>query len=64
MYGPDQVVTMARIQTQHLSYSLTGFGIGLTKGLAEVGTRWHPLFTRFCAALMALLGMLLMVYVE
>ena len=64
MHGPDHMVTMARIQTQHLSYSLTGFGIGLTKGLAEVRTGWQPLFTRFCAALMALLGMLLMVYVE
>jgi hypothetical protein len=30
--GPDHMVTMARIQTRHLSYSLTGFDIGLTKG--------------------------------
>jgi predicted secreted protein len=64
MHGPNHLVTMARIQTQHLSYSLTGFGIGLTKGLAEVGTRWQPLFTRFCAALMTLLGILLLIYVE
>jgi hypothetical protein len=47
MRGPDHMVTMARIQTQHLSYSLTGLGIGVTKGLAEVRTRWQPVFTRY-----------------
>jgi hypothetical protein len=58
------MTTMARIQTQHLSYSLTGLGIGVTKGLAEVRTRWQPLFSKLCAALMVLLGVLLMFYVE
>jgi uncharacterized membrane protein len=64
MHGPDHMVTTARIQTQHRSYSLTGLGVGVTKGLAEVRTRWQPLFTKLCAALMALLGILLMGYVE
>jgi copper resistance protein D len=64
MHGPDHMTTMARIQTQHLSYSLTGLGIGVTKGLAEVRSRWQPLFTKLCAALMVLLGVLLMFYVE
>jgi putative copper resistance protein D len=64
MHGPNHLVTMARIQTQHLSYSLTGLGIGVTKGLAEVRTRWQPRFTELCAALMVLLGLLLMIYVE
>jgi hypothetical protein len=64
MHGPDHMVAMARIQTQHLSYSVTGLGIGVTKGLAEVRTTWQPLFTKLCAALMVLLGILLMGYVE
>jgi hypothetical protein len=38
--------------------------VGVTKGLAEVRTRWQPLFTKLCAALMALLGILLMGYVQ
>jgi putative copper resistance protein D len=64
MHEPDHMVTMARIHMQHLSYSLTGLGIGVTKGLAEVRTRRQPLFTKLCAALMVLLGILLMGYVE
>jgi copper resistance protein D len=64
MNGPDHMVTMARIQMQHLSYSITGLGIGVSKGLAEVRTSWQPLLTKLCAALLILLGFLLMGYVE
>jgi copper resistance protein D len=64
MHGPDHMATMARIQTQHLSYSATGFGIGVTKGLSEVHTRWRRVFTGLCSALMVVLGVLLMFYVE
>jgi copper resistance protein D len=64
MHGPDHMATMARIQTQHLSYSATGFGIGVTKGLSEIHTRWRRVFTGLCSALMVVLGVLLMFYVE
>jgi putative copper resistance protein D len=64
MHGPDHMATMARIQAQHLSYSAAGFGIGITKGLAEIRSRWRPVFTGICAVLMVGLGVLLMCYTE
>jgi len=64
MVGPDHMATMARIQTQHFSYSATGFGIGVTKGLSGIHTRWQRAFTVLCSALMVILGILLMLYVE
>jgi len=64
MHGPNHMVTMERIQLQHFSYSGTGFGIGLSKGLAEVHNRWQPVFARVYPALMVALGVLLMLYVE
>jgi len=54
---------MARIHAEHLSYAATGFGIGLTKGLAEVRTRWI-LFAKLWPTLMIVLGVLLMFYTE
>jgi copper resistance protein D len=64
MHGPDHMATMARIQMQHFSYSGAGVGIGLSKGLAEVRNRWQSLFAKAYPALMILLGILLMTYVE
>jgi len=64
MRGPNHMAIMARIQAEHLSYAATGFGIGLTKGLAEVDTRWQTLFAKLWPTLMIVLGVLLMFYVE
>jgi hypothetical protein len=64
MHGADHMATMERIQMQHFSYSGTGFGIGLAKGLSEVQSRWRSVFARLYPALMIVLGVLLMVYVE
>jgi hypothetical protein len=64
MRGGNHMAIMARIQAQHLSYAAAGFGIGLTKGLAEVGTRWRSLFAKLWPALMIVLGVLLMFYTE
>jgi hypothetical protein len=64
MHGPDHMATMERIQWQHFSYSGAGLGIGLTKGLAEVHNRWQSMFARLYPALMIVLGVLLMLYVE
>jgi copper resistance protein D len=64
MRGPNHMAIMARIQAEHLSYAATGFGIGLTKGLAEVDTRWQTVFAKAWPTLMIVLGVLLMFYTE
>lgn len=64
MHGPNHMAVMARIQTEHLSYAVTGSGIGLAKGLAEFGTSWQMVFARLWPTLMVVLGVLLMCYVE
>jgi putative copper resistance protein D len=64
MHGPNHMEVMARIQSEHLSYSLTGMGVGLTKGLSEVETRWQGVFARAWPLLMMALGILLMFYRE
>jgi putative copper resistance protein D len=64
MHGENHMAIMARIQAEHLSYAATGFGIGLTKGLAEVSTRWRAVFAKLWPTLMIALGVLLMFYTE
>ena len=64
MHGPNHMAVMARIQTEHLSYALTGFSIGLVKGLAEVPTRLQRVFAKLWPLLMVALGVLLMCYAE
>jgi putative copper resistance protein D len=64
MHGPDHMEVMARIQSEHLSYVLAGLAIGLTKGLAEVQTRWERVFAKLFPLLMIALGALLMLYRE
>ena len=64
MQGPDHEAVMARIQSEHLSYSLAGIGIGLTKGLSDVDTPWQGIFRRAWPLLMMVLGVLLMFYRE
>jgi hypothetical protein len=64
MHGPDHMALMERIQSQHLSYSLTGFGIGISKGLSEIRSRWQNIFSKVWPALMIVLGVLLMFYAE
>ena len=64
MHGPDHMALMERIQSQHLSYSVTGFGIGISKGLAEIRGRWQTVFSKTWPVLMIVLGVLLMFYTE
>jgi copper resistance protein D len=64
MHGPHHLASIQRIQTQHFSFSIVGFGIGLSKGLAETKFRWRPFFERLFPALLIALGALLLVYVE
>jgi copper resistance protein D len=64
MRGPAHMAVMARIQAEHLGYSVTGMCIGFAKGLAEIASRWQIVFARIWPILMVVLGVLLMRYVE
>jgi copper resistance protein D len=64
MTGPNHMELMHRIQSQHMSFSVTGLGIALSKGLAETPFAWRPFFERLFPTLLIVLGALLMVYVE
>ena len=64
MVGEHHMETMARIQSQHMSYTLSGFGIGLTKGLSTVSSRSALIFGRVWPLLMIALGVLLTFYRE
>jgi copper resistance protein D len=64
MHGAHHMETMARIQSEHHSYTAAGFGIGLTKGLSEIKTTWQPIFEKLWPSIMIVLGVMLMFYVE
>jgi hypothetical protein len=64
MHGPNHMELMERIQSEHLSFAVTGFGIALSKGLAETPIAWRPFFQRLFPVLLVVLGALLLVYVE
>lgn len=64
MHGAGHMERMARIQTEHHSYTAAGFGIGLTKGLSEIKTNWQPVFNKLWPSIMIVLGLMLMFYVE
>src|SRR5262249_26009363 len=67
MGGGDHLAHMAilqRIQSEHLGFSLTGFVAGITKGIAEVPSRWQTFFARLWPTSLVVLGVLLLLYVE
>ena len=64
MHGPNHMELMRRIQSQHFSFAVAGFGIGLSKGLAETKSAWRSFFERLFPALLMVLGALLLVYSE
>jgi putative copper resistance protein D len=64
MSDPNHVELMHRIQSEHVSFAVTGFGIALSKGLAETSFDWRPFFQRLFPTLLIVLGALLLVYVE
>jgi hypothetical protein len=64
MHGADHLERMARIQREHLSYSLAGIGVALTRSLSEIETQWRKVFTKTWPVLMTVLGILLMLYRE
>jgi hypothetical protein len=64
MHGPDHLERMALIQSEHLSYSLAGIGLAVTRSLSEIETHWRRVFTKTWPVLMIVLGILLMLYRE
>lgn len=64
VHGGDHMKILARIQHQHLSYASLGFGIGLSKGIAQTRTPWQKAFSVLWPLLMIVLGALLMIYTE
>jgi hypothetical protein len=64
MTAPHAMDAMENIETQHRWFAATGFGIAIAKGLAEIPQKWQGIFKRAWPALLAALGILLMVYTE
>jgi putative copper resistance protein D len=64
MHGAHHMEIMERVQSEHISYSIAGFSIGLSKGLSETHSSWQAFFQRLWPALLMVLGALLMMYVE
>jgi putative copper resistance protein D len=64
LVGPHHMETMARIQSQHLSYTACGLGIGVAKGLSELARDRAGIFTKTWPLLLVILGTLLMFYRE
>lgn len=67
MHAPDAMESMHHIQKQHLWFSLTGFGVVLTNGVAGLTTtpqKWQHFFKRAWPALLIILGVLLTLYTE
>ena len=64
MHGANHMEIMQRIQSEHFSFAISGFGIALSKGLSETRFAWKAFFAQLFPALLMVLGALLMVYVE
>jgi putative copper resistance protein D len=64
MHGPNHMERMARIQSEHLSYSVAGIGVALTRSLSEIQTHWQKVFGKIWPVLMMVLGILLTFYRE
>jgi copper resistance protein D len=64
MVGDHHMETMALIQSEHLSYTVTGLGIGVSKGLSEMKSRSLAIFGKVWPILMVILGVLLIFYRE
>ena len=64
MVGENHMETMAHIRSQHLSYTLSGMAIGVSKGLSELNARLSRIFAKLWPLLLAGLGILLMFYRE
>jgi len=64
MQAPHAMETMEHIQRQHRWFASVGFGIALTKGLAETTPKWKQILKNTWPSLLIVLGVLLMLYTE
>jgi copper resistance protein D len=64
MHGADHMMVMARVQAEHFNFAVTGFGIGVLKGLSEVPSRWQIMLAKLWPLPVIALGVLLMIYTE
>ena len=64
MSAPNAMATMEHIESQHRWFAAAGFGIAVTKALAEIPQHWQLTFKRTWPALLTVLGILLMAYTE
>ena len=64
MVGEHHMETMALIQSEHMTYTVSGLGIGLTKGLSEIKSKVGAFCGKVWPSLMIVLGILLIFYRE
>ena len=64
MVGENHIEAMARIRSQHMSYTLSGLAVGVSKGLSELNARSSRIFAKLWPVLLVGLGILLMFYRE
>jgi hypothetical protein len=64
MVGEHHMETMARIQSQHMGYTLSGLMLALTKGLSELKLPLRPFLGKLWPLIMLVLGVMLMFYRE
>lgn len=62
--GPNAHATMMAVQHQHVGFAIAGFGVALTKGIADVGKFKPRLFRNLFAVMMVILAGLLLTYTE
>jgi hypothetical protein len=64
MHGSDAMLTMDRVQNEHMRFAIVGAGIALTKGIAEIAVSWRRIFGTLWPFFMVVLGVLLLLYTE
>jgi hypothetical protein len=64
MRAPHAMETMEHVLSEHRWFASVGFGIALTKGLAETTSKRNQIFKIAWPSLLIVLGVLLMLYTE
>ena len=64
MQAPGAMQTMEHIKREHFWFTMAGFGVALSKGLAETPSRLKQVFLNLWPAFLLTLGFLLMFYTE